>query len=210
MAVGQSGEQFVDLLPEGVLLAVARSVDPPDLTRVVAFGKRAEHRQDGRRADACADQGDRIVVVAQHEIPAGCGRVDRVAGLDVLLKKPAASPARLELDADPVSVVGPDRRQRVRAHNRRVVGPVGPKPKREVLAGGGSRRRVRTGWPQPEGDDRAALAVHRGHGQRREPLPGGRRTSVCTMLGLLQQLAKRALPALAERRDPQRPLQRPP
>ena len=44
VAVCQLREQSVDLLPEGVLLAVARSVDPPHLTRGVMVCERAEHR----------------------------------------------------------------------------------------------------------------------------------------------------------------------
>ncbi len=58
-----------------------------------------EHREDGRRADAGAEQDDRARAVAEDEHAARRGDIDHVADLDVVVQVAAA--CALAFDADP-------------------------------------------------------------------------------------------------------------
>ena len=130
------------------------------------------------------------------------GGVDAVADLHVLVQ-PAAGGA-VALDADPVALLAGEVRQRVAARQRRRAA-VGPHAHGQVLA----RRRVAASRRVVVGTSRneVTVALSGRTSATRSGRKPGHAGGAARRLRLGEQLAEAALPALAERRHAQRPLQ---
>ena len=142
------------------------------------------------------------VAVAQDEAAARGGDVEHVADLHVVVQVAAAG--ALALDADPVAALAGHVRQRVAADQRRRV-RVRPQAHGQVLARPRARRRRRR-RPARAGTSVIVALSRRTSATRSGRKPGPRRRRR-RAVGLGEQLAEAALPALAERRDAQRPLE---
>ena len=92
---GQLGEQLGGLLSEGVLSAVASSVQPPDLTRRALARQHVQHREHGRGADPGADEHHGPLTGAQHERAARGAGVDHVPDVQPIVQ--VATPGAVRL-----------------------------------------------------------------------------------------------------------------
>jgi hypothetical protein len=177
-----------------------------------------QHGQHRGRPDACADQQNGCVADAQDERAPRGGSFRHAtwpqSGVDEL----AAQPVRLALDADAVGICARVARQGVAAQQRlRVV--TRPQPQGEELARLGGRHWSPARIGQVHGDHRLAFPVDPGDGQLAKSGPGWGRADRgkagvapgrASGRGLAEHRLERFLPAVGQRRDPQRPLQLPP
>ncbi len=65
LAARERLQKVARFLREGMLVAVTRSVQPPDLARGAADGERMQHREYGSGPDAGAHQDDRRIARPQ-------------------------------------------------------------------------------------------------------------------------------------------------
>ena len=162
-----------------------------------------EHGQDGRDADAGGHEQHRAGAVGQHELAARRGDVEDGAGPQPGGHVRADDAVRFALDADPVGVGAGARRERVAAHRCRIAGSgraqgdvlPGESRRQGAVVGGQVHRRHRRGLRHELGDAQPAEAgPARLHADGRRGDPG-------SVLGAVEQLAERLLPARAERGD---------
>ena len=183
---------------ERVLVRAARPVQPPHLPLAAGGGELVQHGQHRRDPDAGGDEQDRAGAVVEGELAARCGRLQQRAGLQVLVQPAAGHAVRLPLDADPVGAGVRRRRQRIGAHRDRLGGAGDPQG--QVLPGPRGRQRGAVAGRQVDRAHRRVLMHDLGDPQRLESGPG--RPRFRGRGG--EHVAERALPARAERADPQR------
>ncbi len=98
----ERADQAARLGGEGMVVAIARSVQPQDGTGRPRRRQRVQHRQNRRRADTGAEQNDRRIPGLQDEASARRAHAERVAHADVLSQIGARGAVRLELHADAI------------------------------------------------------------------------------------------------------------
>ena len=99
-------EKLSHLRGERMRLAIARTVQPPDLPRRSARGQGMQHREHGRRADSRAQEHHRAVARLQGEAAARLADVEHVAGSNAAVQVAPRGAVRLHLDADAILLVG--------------------------------------------------------------------------------------------------------
>ena len=144
------------------------------------------------------DQQHRAGAVVEGELAARRGHLQQRAGLQVLVQPAAGHAVRLPLDADPVGAGVRRRRQRIAAHRDRLGGAGDPQG--QVLPGPRGRQRGAVAGRQVDRAHRRVLMHDLGDPQCPERGPG--RPRFRRRGG--EHVAERALPARAERADPQR------
>ncbi|MNJ58096.1 hypothetical protein D3C77_537150 [compost metagenome] len=123
-------------------------------------GQRLEHRQQGRDANAGADQHHRsCALFGQGEAAQRRANIDPITNLHMVVQMMRSRPLCLDADADvPVAggagdAVGPDQRCLIR---------ISLDAHREVLSGSEGYRSV-VQWPENEGANVLALLLHLEH-----------------------------------------------
>ena len=160
-----------------------------------------QHGENGRRADPGADQHDRAVTRAQDERAARRARLDHVADAQSVVHEAAHHAMRLALDADAEAGGARRARERIAAQDRGRR-RFGAQAHGQELARQRRPHRLAGDGRQPHRDHARALTVDRDDPQLHEPGPRERRRVAVGRL--LEHLAEGPLPALAQRRDPQR------
>src|SRR5881227_2927817 len=85
-----------------MVMAAARSVEPPDFSLRMLVGKCVEHRQDWSCPNPCADQEQRRVARVKREGAAGRGDLELIPHTQPGVQVSTRGPVMLALDADPV------------------------------------------------------------------------------------------------------------
>src|SRR3954469_21439422 len=85
-----------------MVMAAARSTEPPDLSLRMLVGKRVEHRQNWSCPNPCADQEQRRVARVKREGPAGRGDLELIPHTQTGVQVATRGAVMFALDADPV------------------------------------------------------------------------------------------------------------
>ena len=106
-----TGSQTIDGVAEGVAGAVAGAVDEVD--RAFGLERRLQHRQRRGDADPAADQHQRLVAIAQHEVARRREQLQDIARGDLLVQVLGHQATGLALDADAQFAAIGGRRERI-------------------------------------------------------------------------------------------------
>lgn len=101
-SLGEQAEEATRFVGKGMLVAIAGTVEPPDLSRGGGGRELMEHGEDGSGADTGAEEDDGSGAGAKSEGAARGAEVEPIAGLDVLVQKGTGDAVRFLLDADAV------------------------------------------------------------------------------------------------------------
>src|SRR5277367_205311 len=124
-----------------MLTAVARSVQPPDLSMRNRRAQLMKHREQRRRADTRAEQHYRSLTRPESEIPPRRTRFQNIANFHAIGQERASQSLNLLFYAHAVCARFWRARHRVVAPDRIRVRP-GTESQHQELAGQGSRQRV--------------------------------------------------------------------
>src|SRR5579862_4387253 len=195
--------------------AIARSIDPPDLS-LRSFGSECvQHRHHGCCAYSSAEQNHRTLARAQSEASARRTNIQYIAFSRTVAQKCTANPVQFALDADAQMVRCRQIRQRIAAEDRRFV-RVEMQAQNDKLPRLEDRDRLRIDWLQDEGSYVLAFLMDTRDPHLPEagpcwrPFLIGESRIPCRSFGaqvLLEHCLERTLPTLAKCRHPQRALQ---
>ncbi len=216
VAARERSQQFAGFLEEGVVVAIARAEEPPDVPPRAFRRQRVEHRHHRGCAHAGAQQDDRSLARAEREGAPGRAHIQRIAHPGAIAEVGAGHAVELPLHTHPIAPCARRPGERVAAQDGRRR-RLEPDAKHHELAWQGGREWQTVRGLEVQGDHTPALAGDPRDPQRAEARPRRRRARLWGEPGVACLLAaaplpfehglEGTLPAGAERRDAQRPLQ---
>src|SRR5215472_8314844 len=169
-ACGQALEELAHLRRKWMLAAVARAVDPPNLSPGLLGGECVQHGEDWGGADAGADKDHGTLALSQREAAARGAHVENIASLNPRIDVSPGRAMRLALDADAIAILARRARQRIAAQESALVGPWS-EPQYDKLPCQDGRQRLTIGRLQDERGNIAAFAQLLRYPQGAEALP---------------------------------------
>src|SRR6516225_589946 len=122
-ASGQGFEELAHLRRKWMLVAVAGTVNPPNLSPSLLGGQCVQHSEAWGGADAGADKDHGTLPRHQRKAAAWGAHVENIAGLNPRIDVSPGGAIRLALDADAVAILAWRARQRITAQESALVGP---------------------------------------------------------------------------------------
>src|SRR5262249_13186210 len=165
---GKRESQTPHFRREWMMITIASTVQPEDLSPRLRRRQRVQHRQDRRCPDACTEQNDRVFSRLQHEAAAGRADVECIADPNMFSDVVSSRAIRLDLHADAVALRRWRTRERITAEERPVSGRL--KTKDHILARERSVQWLPIGTLERERQDVRRLLIER---RDREPTNPG-------------------------------------
>src|SRR5262249_13551892 len=122
VAVLQFLQQSTRLVPDRMLLAIARSVEPPNWVARLPGRQGVQHRQHRRHANSRAQQHDRLAARTEREAAAGRADLHAAARLYARAQIGTGKAVFFLLDGHAIMPAARQVRQRVTAQHRRRAG----------------------------------------------------------------------------------------